>query len=317
MCAMLPLIALLAVSAHTAVCSTSLVGKRTGHSLAYDAQRRQVVMFGGSSDDDAYPYPRSLWAWNGDTWECVDDHGPPGRRDAFLSYDVRRKRLVLFGGRVISSDRQMRFLRDTWEWDGAAWKQVDSAGPAPRIHAATAYDARLRGVVVHGGGIAADQAPDTWVWTGASWDSLPLAAPRGVGNSMFATPSGTLVLSALRDSSSECTRLMRAQLFALRDNALVPIGAKGPCYSPQAPAASTANGILLFASWEPGNASMTWLFANGEWRRAETSSPPRRRGSQAAYDEARRRVVVFGGDDDNGLLGDTWEWTGTSWIRRS
>jgi len=33
-----------------------------------------------------------------------------------------------------------------------------------------------------------------------------------------------------------------------------------------------------------------------------------------AYDEARRRVVLFGGVDDTGtLLGDTWEWDGSTW----
>jgi hypothetical protein len=316
---MLTLLALsLAIAAPhaTNACATAHVGKRTGHSLAYDAGRRQVVMFGGISDDEANPLPRSLWAWTGERWECVDDSGPPGRRDAFLAYDAGRKRLVLFGGRVITRDRQMRFLRDTWEWDGAAWKQVDTAGPAPRIHGAVAYDARRKGIVVHSGGGADDLLRDTWLWNGARWDSLPVVGPRGIGNSMFSAPNGVAVLSALFEESAECSGLMRAQLNELRGDSLVPLGEKGPCYSPQAPAARTANGFLLFASWEPRNAAITWLFSNGAWRRADTS-PPRRRGSQAAFDEARQRVVVYGGDDDTGLLGDTWEWTGALWVRRN
>src|SRR6476646_9093572 len=112
----------IAVAAHsTPPCAAKFVGKRTGHSLAYDAKRQRVVMYGGSSDDATNPNPRSLWAWNGDAWECLDDNGPSGRRDAFLAYDAGRDRLVLFGGRTISRDRQMNFLRDTWEWDGTAW----------------------------------------------------------------------------------------------------------------------------------------------------------------------------------------------------
>lgn len=297
-------------------CAAKFVGKRTGHSLAYDAKRQHVVMFGGSSDDAANPYPRSLWSWNGETWECLDDNGPPGRRDAFLAYDAARDRLVLFGGRTISRDRQTQFRRDTWEWDGAAWKQVDSAGPGPRIHGAVAYDASRRGIVVHSGGGADDLLRDTWLWNGSRWDSLPVVGPPGIGNSMFSTSNATVVLSALREESPECRGLLRAQLHELRSNGLTPTGPRGPCYSPQAPAAQTANGFLLFASWEPRNEAITWLFTNGAWRRADTS-PTRRRGSQAAFDAARQRVVVFGGDDDSGLLGDTWEWTGARWVRRN
>jgi hypothetical protein len=221
----------------------------------------------------------------------------------------------LFGGRVTTRDRQMQFLRDTWEWDGNTWKQVDSAGPGPRIHGAAAYDARRRGIVVHSGGGRNDLLRDTWLWNGTRWDSLPAVGPRGVGNSLFATPNGAVVLSAMFDSSPECAGLMRAQLHVLRDS-LVPLGPKGPCYSPQAPASITENGFLLFASWEPANAAVTWLFSNDAWRRADTS-PPRRRGSHAAYDEARKRVVVLGGEGDTGLLDDTWEWTGVLWVRRN
>ena len=309
---------ILAVTASVAMhvaCTTPSVGKRTGHSLTYDASRHHVVLYGGGSDDPSNPFPRTLWAWNGERWQCLDENGPPGRRDAFLGYDPARKRLVLFGGRSMTRDRQMHFFRDTWEWDGTVWTQVDSSGPAPRIHGAIAYDAGRKGIVVHSGGGANDLLRDTWLWNGSRWDSLRVVGPPGIGNSMFSTPNGIVVLSAMRDSAPECSGLMRAQLHELRADGLAPLGPKGPCYSPQAPAAQTATGFLLFASWEPRNASITWLFSDGAWRQAATSAP-RRRGSQAAYDEARKRVVVFGGDDDTGLLGDTWEWTGTEWIRR-
>ena len=312
---MLMILALTASAATHAPCTAPSIGKRSGHSLAYDQSRHRIVLYGGVADDPTNPFPRTLWSWDGARWECLDENGPPGRRDAFLAYDPARGRLVLFAGRTITRDRQMRFFRDTWEWDGTSWTQVDSAGPAPRIHGAVAYDAGEKGIVVHGGGGSNDLLRDTWRWNGARWDSLPVVGPRGVGNSMFSAPNGAVVLSAMVDSAPECAGLMRAQLHDLRANALAPRGPRGPCYSPQAPAAQTASGFLLFASWEPRNAAITWLFSDGTWRQAP-SSPPRRRGSYAAYDEARNRVVVFGGDDDSGLLGDTWEWTGTEWVRK-
>jgi hypothetical protein len=167
----------------TATCTAPSVGNRTGHSLTYDATRHEVVLYGGTSDDPANPYPRTLWSWDGERWQCLDENGPSGRRDAFLAYDPARKKLVLFAGRTISRDRQTHFYRDTWEWDGKSWTQVDSAGPALRIHGATAYDARRKGIVVHSGGGAND----------------------------------------------------------LRASALVPLGAKGPCYSPQATGADVTS----------------------------------------------------------------------------
>lgn len=299
----------------SAACPASLFG-RTGHSLAYDARTHRVLMFGGSSDEPDDPYPRSLWAWTGERWECLSADGPPGRRDAFLAYDAARSRLVLFGGRTLTPDRRMHFMLDTWEWDGARWTEVDTAGPGPRIHGAVAYDPSRRGVVVHRGGGAQDILSDTWLWNGARWQTIPVRAPRdAIGNSMFSTDGGLVILSAVPDSAPECARLRRAQLGVLRGDSLLGLGGRGPCYSPQAPAARTAAGFLLFASWEPGGAAITWIFDKDTWRRAATS-PPRRRGSQAAFDEARNRVVIFGGDDDHGLLSDTWEWDGETWTRR-
>ena len=168
-------------------------------------------------------------------------------------------------------------MLDTWGWDGTRWTQVDTAGPGPRIHGAVAYDPSRRGILVHGGGGAQDALSDTWLWNGARWQAIPVRAPRdGIGNSMFSTDGGLVILSAVRDTAAECARLRRAQLNALRGDSVAPIGGRGPCYSPQAPAARTAAGFLLFASWEPGGAAITWIFDNNGWRRAATS-PPRRR----------------------------------------
>lgn len=64
-----------------------------------------------------------------------------------------------------------------------------------------------------------------------------------------------------------------------------------------------------------------WAWADGEWRRLEGTMPPARAEAGIAYDSARQRVVLFGGYRiDNGetmRLGDTWEWDGTAWERRS
>ncbi|MHB8878486.1 MAG: hypothetical protein ACYC8T_32720, partial [Myxococcaceae bacterium] len=43
---------------------------------------------------------------------------------------------------------------------------------------------------------------------------------------------------------------------------------------------------------------------------------PARYGHALAYDAARQRVVLFGGLD-SAYLTDTWEWDGTTWVRRT
>jgi hypothetical protein len=57
-----------------------------------------VFVFGGSTADGDV---NELWAWDGSTWEQLQQpKGPSARRDARLVWDTARKRGVLFGGRA-------------------------------------------------------------------------------------------------------------------------------------------------------------------------------------------------------------------------
>ncbi len=61
----------------------------------------------------------------------------------------------------------------------------------------------------------------------------------------------------------------------------------------------------------------TWEWDGTDWLdRTPSTSPPARFYHAMAYDSARGRVVLFGGIGELGfgLLGDTWEWDGASWI---
>src|SRR4029077_4490065 len=44
-----------------------------------------------------------------------------------------------------------------------------------------------------------------------------------------------------------------------------------------------------------------------------TSGPGPRSNSAAAFDSSRGRLVLYGGQNGSTILGDTWEWDGTSW----
>ena len=303
-----------APNAKPASCANGSVGARTSHSFAYDARARRVVMFGGVSSDTTDALPRSLWAWDGRVWRCLSADGPPGRADAFLGFDVARGRLVLFGGRVFEANRRVRFMRDTWEWDGARWTLVDTAGPGPRIHGAVAYDARRRTVIIHGGGSADSVLRDTWEWTGKTWRPLPMhAPPRTIPDALVSGPRGVTVLLAARDS---CPSGFRAVLIEPAGDSLGAPTPPGPCVSPISPATAAPGGFLLYTAWNVNEPAKAWVWNGRAWSETPTA-PERRRGTAMAYDEARRRVVLFGGDGEHGLLDDTWEWDGREWTRRT
>ncbi len=64
----------------------------------------------------------------------------------------------------------------------------------------------------------------------------------------------------------------------------------------------------------------TWEWTGAAWTRRDPAVRPSARwGSAVAYDRARQRVVLFGGRSFQMGFdhGDTWEWDGTTWLRRT
>jgi hypothetical protein len=94
-------------------------------SAAYDAQRRQAVVFGGAADPNSWL--GDTWGWDGRNWTQLADSGPSTRYACAMAFDSGAQRIVLFGG---SSGPSL--LADTWQWDGAAWTQVAETGPPAR-----------------------------------------------------------------------------------------------------------------------------------------------------------------------------------------
>jgi hypothetical protein len=75
-----------------------------------------------------------------------------------VAYDPDRQRVVLYGS---NSDP----VRDTWEWDGATWTQVNPPGNSPRVDwAAMAYDQARKRQVLFGGVTQSAGQPGDPVW---------------------------------------------------------------------------------------------------------------------------------------------------------
>jgi hypothetical protein len=89
-------------------------------SLAGDAGRRQLVLFGGTVSAGALQVTET-WSYDGATWKkATPPQSPSARFDAPMVYDPDQHRMVLFGGQGLG-EGQSGPLNDTWTWDGTSW----------------------------------------------------------------------------------------------------------------------------------------------------------------------------------------------------
>lgn len=137
---------------------------RSGASLAFDSDRRTMLLFGGY--DGAYR--QDTWEWNGVTWAQRSTTGPTPRAAGRLTYDAPRQEMVMFGGNNTSA------LRDTWVWDGVNWRLGATTGPFAST-GAVFYNPTFQHVA------AIDSTQ--WRWDGTQWvadEAMPIA-PMGAG----------------------------------------------------------------------------------------------------------------------------------------
>ena len=96
-------------------------GKRSGHTMVYDSQRRRVILYGG--DDYALPEFEDTWEWDGVKWlERTPETGPGQKYYHAAAYDSRRHRSIIFGGEGID------YSNDTWEYYNADAECCDTLG---------------------------------------------------------------------------------------------------------------------------------------------------------------------------------------------
>src|SRR5262249_5900157 len=102
---------------------------RWGARMVYDANAKQIVLFGGRSGKTLLD---DTWLWDGTKWTQAKVAGRPSRGSHHaMTYDPVRKRIVLFGGIGVGD----KDLGDTWEWDGSRWRLADSPAHVYRASA--------------------------------------------------------------------------------------------------------------------------------------------------------------------------------------
>ncbi len=119
-------------SSWSVVATDGSPGERTGHGMAFDAERGRAVVFGGTRTErptrgqQFTKFLGDTWEWDGDSWQEQKATAGPGERTrSAMTYDRDRGRVVLFGG-VWSTEMR----RDTWEYVGKRSHLSCAAAPS-------------------------------------------------------------------------------------------------------------------------------------------------------------------------------------------
>jgi hypothetical protein len=134
---------------------------RTRHAMAFDPDRRITVLFGGMSyhiNEDGYANTqeeelgRGTWEYNG-AWSRAGGGTPLLRHEHAMAYDMRRRKIVMFGGKDANEDVWV-IGNDTDEYTaGIGWTSLYDSGPPPRARHAMVYDSGRDVMVLFGGGL--------------------------------------------------------------------------------------------------------------------------------------------------------------------
>jgi hypothetical protein len=156
--------------------------------MAYDAERGQVVAYGGNlqADETAQSqltFPTDTWTWDGQVWKQAATTGLGVRYHYGMTYDSALKTALIFGGATRSSSRN-----DLWSWDGTKWVELTSSGarPSSRSSPAMAYDESRNKTILFGGRTGNTVLNDTWEWDGTKWTQLQLPGTIPPGRSHHA-----------------------------------------------------------------------------------------------------------------------------------
>ena len=181
-----------------------------------------------------------------------------------------------------------------------------------------AYDT-ARGRVVLFGGYNGNYLDDTWEWDGTTWTQRATSgpSPRMHPAMAYDTARGRVVLFGGSNGN------YLGDTWEWDGTTWTQRATSGPAsrYG-HAMAYDTARGwVVLFGGYNGNYLGDTWEWDGTTWTQRTTLGPFPRMHPAMAYDTARGRVVLCGGvtyfNNHFVVLGDTWEWDGTTWTRPS
>jgi hypothetical protein len=321
--------------------------------MASDPRSDRVVMFGGADENGSRA---DTWVWDGTGW--VEQHptvAPPARQGAAMGFDPDRGVTVLFGGADSAPGRRSKALTDTWEWDGAAWReQHPTHTPAWHSSLLMAYDSHSDAVMLlalptehpgfapRPGGVSvgpdAETRFGTWLWRDGDWHEQPLgAAPRAVNPGLaFASPglaadpaTGDVVFFSYSQYTGSCPGAPGFPRAAGRDCEAPPPhdhtwrwdGNRWQLLSlngaPDA-GAQLVTDLGADTITAVDDLGRVWRLGESEWRLVDAERIDHFGGASVTYDHARDGIVGFGGfgpAPPGAPTATTWFHDGQTWER--
>lgn len=284
---------------------------RSFHSLAYDEERQETVLFGGMAISGM---ATGTWTWNGIWTRRNPALSPPFRTGAAMTYDSDRKRVILFGGQT-----SFGLSNETWTWDGKNWTLLAPAvRPSERHNSTMAYDPIRKVAVLFGGQSYAGGMDETWTYDGTTWKLEPSASkpPANRNVSMVFDKARQTIAMPIQGTTGCSVDLMRWN---------------GSTWSPWSVTGATPQACAFSASFDAkqntivlvgmANVAGTWTFTNWSfdgtsWTNTTPAQPPRvRNGIAMTFDSKRGEVLSFGGNtvDVYGASRQLDRRSGTTW----
>ncbi len=310
---------------------------RYASGAAYDAEREEIVLYGGSSCDQLGCRPGGeTWTWNGTTWRQESPaHAPPPLYAPAMAYDVANKEVVLFGGCAAACPTPTA----TWTWDGTDWTphvepHVGVNAPAPRYGSGMAYDAaRQRTILFGGSDPIGNSVGDTWAWDGSSWSELhPATSPgtRLLPAMAYDPRSSRIVLfgGSARTCTGTCVDTFKNETWTFDGTtwSQVATAAAPPPSNFGAMAFDAATGNLTLAGGQGrtnpdipvvGSLRSTYTFDGSNWVERPSTIPEERKDASLVHDPVSQLTLMVGGTCIYDPTCGVWAWDGEAWSHLS
>ncbi len=322
-----------------------LPSPRAGHTMAYDAARHVIVLFGGryTNSSTTVTLLDDTWEWDGTTWtQIATPTKPPARWGQAMAYDPTRARIVMVGG-FTSEGTTPTIDAATWAYDGTTWSPIatattsDSRAFAAEAFAGLAYSPIERRLIGYGGRDRFDEtvqsdntyttaSPRTYGFDGLVWTRLVQATqdvqPPRSEVMMVAGSDGAIFTfgGAVPDMAGNILRtaLPDTAIWTSSTWSAVPTAPSMPlARSSAATATDPDTDTTYMFGGRSSNITLDelWSFHDSRWTKIAPAGPPSaRQDAGMVWDQKHAQLVLFGGHDNaDKVLADTWVYANAKW----
>jgi hypothetical protein len=279
-------------------------GARSRHELAYDANNKSLLLFGGV-DWSAFrgQLLGDTWMYRDGKWSQVHtEASPSARHRGAMVYDPVRGCQVLFGGQGKLYGSGYSLLADTWTFADGQWKKLDlpaGSRPSPRCGHSMVFDEKA-GFTVLFGGISPKDASlaDTWTFDGSTWTQVSGDGPTPRRYAAFAYDPDLEGCVLQGGSLDDVSMQSYGETWLFRDNCWQYLGTTmdaTPCDDQELAYHRAAERLVMCGGQRLPQA--LFLRSPGGWRRtAAEAMPPRHQCSTMVWSDALNGLVRHGGE---------------------